>query len=158
MLPEVVEQVGWLPFIWRTGYASKNMVREFYCAILEARDLAEPSMEVTVHNVTITFSPDELERFLNYERNLTAFPNLPLIEEGRPTKAEQYHDGQNVDTPSSPRSLPRSSQESRNDLGATNDDDDDVGVGGASASDVSVGAGDGVNVGANGVEAAIAKD
>ncbi|KAB1222777.1 hypothetical protein CJ030_MR2G022268 [Morella rubra] len=71
---------------------------------------------------------------------------------------QQYHDGQNVDTPSSPRSLPRSSQESRNDLGATNDDDDDVGVGGASASDVSVGAGDGVNVGANGVEAAIAKD
>ncbi|KAB1200000.1 hypothetical protein CJ030_MR0G008677 [Morella rubra] len=68
------------------------MVREFYCAILEARDLAEPSMEVTIRNVPITFSPDELARFLNYERDLTAFPNLPLIEEGRPTKAKGSSD------------------------------------------------------------------
>ncbi|KAB1219247.1 hypothetical protein CJ030_MR3G001270 [Morella rubra] len=66
------------------------MVREFYCAVLEARDFAEPSMEVAVRNVPITFSPDELARFLNFERDLTAFPNLPLIEEGWPTKSEVF--------------------------------------------------------------------
>ncbi|KAB1205803.1 hypothetical protein CJ030_MR7G028012 [Morella rubra] len=42
-LPEVVEQAGWLPFIQRTGYASKNMLRGFYCAILWARNLEEDS-------------------------------------------------------------------------------------------------------------------
>ncbi|KAB1205937.1 hypothetical protein CJ030_MR7G016917 [Morella rubra] len=47
-LPEIVEQAGWLPFLQRTGYASKNLVREFYASILRARDLEEPSMEVTV--------------------------------------------------------------------------------------------------------------
>ncbi|KAB1225149.1 hypothetical protein CJ030_MR1G006434 [Morella rubra] len=77
-LPEVVEELGWLPLIHRTGYASKNMVREFYCSILRARDLEEPSMEVTVRNVPIIFSPDELANFLGYERDLAAFPNLPM--------------------------------------------------------------------------------
>ncbi|KAB1219727.1 hypothetical protein CJ030_MR3G019180 [Morella rubra] len=66
------------------------MVREFYCSILRARDLEEPSMEVTVRNVPIIFSPDELANFLGYERDLTAFPNLPMSEEGRPTKAEVF--------------------------------------------------------------------
>ncbi|KAB1205865.1 hypothetical protein CJ030_MR7G027950 [Morella rubra] len=89
-LPEVVEGLGWLPLIHRTGYASKNMVREFYCSILRARDLEEPSMELTVRNVPIIFSPDELANFLGYERDLTAFPNLPMSEEGRPTKAEVF--------------------------------------------------------------------
>jgi hypothetical protein len=62
-LPEVVEGLGWLPLIHRTGYASKNMVREFYCSILRVRDLEEPSMEVTVRNVPIIFSPDKLANF-----------------------------------------------------------------------------------------------
>ena len=44
MLPEMVELAGWLPFIRTTGYTSKNMVQEFYCAILETRDLVEPCM------------------------------------------------------------------------------------------------------------------
>ncbi|KAB1227466.1 hypothetical protein CJ030_MR1G023798 [Morella rubra] len=79
-LPEVVEELGWLPLIHRTGYASKNMVREFYCSILQARDLEEPSMEVTVRNVPIIFSPNELANFLGYERDLAAFPNLPMSE------------------------------------------------------------------------------
>ncbi|KAB1225196.1 hypothetical protein CJ030_MR1G016590 [Morella rubra] len=64
------------------------MVWEFYCSILRARDLEEPSMELIVRNVPIIFSPDELANFLGYERDLTAFPNLPMSEEGRPTKAE----------------------------------------------------------------------
>ncbi|KAB1202311.1 hypothetical protein CJ030_MR8G019124 [Morella rubra] len=38
----------------------------------------EPSMELTVRNVPIIFSPDELANFLGYERDLTAFPNLPM--------------------------------------------------------------------------------
>ncbi|KAB1199699.1 hypothetical protein CJ030_MR0G015469 [Morella rubra] len=59
-LPEIVEQAGWLPFLQRTGYASKNLVREFYASILRVRDLEEPSMEVIVRNVQIIFSPDEL--------------------------------------------------------------------------------------------------
>ena len=50
MLPEIVEQAGWLPFVQRTGYASKNLVREFYAFILRARDVEEPIMEVTVQN------------------------------------------------------------------------------------------------------------
>ncbi|KAB1212634.1 hypothetical protein CJ030_MR5G009676 [Morella rubra] len=81
-LPEVVEEIGWLPLIHRTGYASKNLVREFYCSILRATDIEEPSMELTVHNVLIVFSLDELARFLGYERDLTAFPNLPMSEGG----------------------------------------------------------------------------
>lgn len=84
-LPEVVEGLGWLSLIHRTGYASNNMVREFYCSILRARDLEEASMELTVRNVSIIFSPDELANFLGYERDLTAFPNLSMSEEGRPT-------------------------------------------------------------------------
>lgn len=73
-----------------TGYASKNMVREFYCAILQTRNLKEPSMEVIIHNVQITFSLDKLARFLGYKRDLTMFSNLPLREDGRPTKAEVF--------------------------------------------------------------------
>ncbi|KAB1220037.1 hypothetical protein CJ030_MR3G001926 [Morella rubra] len=65
-LLEIVEQAGWLPFLHRTGHASKNLVREFYASILRARDLEEPSMEVTVRNVQIIFSPDELSLFLGY--------------------------------------------------------------------------------------------
>ncbi|KAB1215928.1 hypothetical protein CJ030_MR4G028702 [Morella rubra] len=87
-LPEIVEQAGWLPFVQRTGYASKNLVREFYASILQARDLEEPSMEVTIRNVQIIFSPDELALFLGYVRDVTAFPNVPMTEEGHPTKAE----------------------------------------------------------------------
>ncbi|KAB1226415.1 hypothetical protein CJ030_MR1G014122 [Morella rubra] len=45
---KVVKHVGCVPFFHMTGYASKNIVREFYCAILWARNLEEPSMEVTV--------------------------------------------------------------------------------------------------------------
>ncbi|KAB1212440.1 hypothetical protein CJ030_MR5G003794 [Morella rubra] len=89
-LPEVVEEIGWLPLIHRIGYASRNLVREFYCVILQATDIEEPSMELTVRNVPIVFSPDELARFLGYERDLAAFPNLPMSEEGRPTKAEVF--------------------------------------------------------------------
>ncbi|KAB1227491.1 LRR receptor-like serine/threonine-protein kinase EFR [Morella rubra] len=89
-LPEIVEQAGWLPFLQRTGYASKNLVREFYASILRARDVEEPSMEVTVRNVQIIFSPDELALFLGYVRDVTAFPNVPMTEEGRPTKAEVF--------------------------------------------------------------------
>ncbi|KAB1200233.1 hypothetical protein CJ030_MR0G007797 [Morella rubra] len=88
-LPEVVEEIGWLSLIHRTGYASKNLVREFYCAILRARDIEEPSMELTVRNVSIVFSSDELARFLGYERDLVAFPNLPMSTKGgllRPRK------------------------------------------------------------------------
>ncbi|KAB1226123.1 hypothetical protein CJ030_MR1G023928 [Morella rubra] len=89
-LPEIVEQAGWLPFLQRTGYASKNLVREFYASILRARDVEEPSMEVTVQNVQIIFSPDELALFLGYVRDVTEFPNVPMTEEGRPTKAEVF--------------------------------------------------------------------
>ncbi|KAB1203449.1 hypothetical protein CJ030_MR8G026779 [Morella rubra] len=32
----------------------------------------------------------QLANFLEYERDLTAFPNLPMSEEGRPTKAEVF--------------------------------------------------------------------
>ncbi|KAB1212821.1 hypothetical protein CJ030_MR5G010121 [Morella rubra] len=90
MLLEAVEQAGWLPFIQRTGYASKNMVREFYYTILRARNLEELSMEVIVRNIPITFLPNELARFLDYKRDLTAFLNLPLSEEGQPTKVEDF--------------------------------------------------------------------
>lgn len=81
-LPEVVEQAGWVLFLQRTGYTSKNMVREFYAAILWAVNLDELSREPTVCNVQVTFSPDELMRFFDYERNLAAFPNLSLHEKG----------------------------------------------------------------------------
>ncbi|KAB1220147.1 hypothetical protein CJ030_MR3G011998 [Morella rubra] len=47
-------------------------------------------MELTVRNVPIIFSPDELANFLGYERDLMAFPKLPMSEEGRPTKAEVF--------------------------------------------------------------------
>lgn len=47
-------------------------------------------LEVTVRNVQITFSQDELMRFLGYERDLTTFLNLPLNKEGLPTKAEVF--------------------------------------------------------------------
>ncbi|KAB1220357.1 hypothetical protein CJ030_MR3G009817 [Morella rubra] len=47
-------------------------------------------MEFIVRNVPITFSPNKLARFLNYERDLTSFSNLPLIEDGRPTKTEVF--------------------------------------------------------------------
>lgn len=90
MLPEVVEQASWLPFLQRNGYASKNMVRELYSAILRATNFKKPSIEVIIRNVQITFSPNELARFLGYERNLTGFPNLPLSNEDRPTKAEVF--------------------------------------------------------------------
>ncbi|KAB1206767.1 hypothetical protein CJ030_MR7G013486 [Morella rubra] len=66
------------------------MVWKFYSAILQATNLKESSMEVIVYNVQITFSLDELARFLGYERNLTAFPNLLLSDEDRPTKAEIF--------------------------------------------------------------------
>ncbi|KAB1213076.1 hypothetical protein CJ030_MR5G019247 [Morella rubra] len=85
-----MEQGGWLPFLQRTGYASKNLVREFYASILRAKDLEEPSMEVTIRNVQIIFSPDELVRFLGYVRDVTTFSNVPMTEEGRPTKAEVF--------------------------------------------------------------------
>ncbi|KAB1220446.1 hypothetical protein CJ030_MR3G009906 [Morella rubra] len=42
-LLEIMEQAGWLPFLQRTGYASKNLVREFYASILRVRDLEKPS-------------------------------------------------------------------------------------------------------------------
>ena len=38
----------------------------------------------------IIFSPDELALFLGYVRDVTAFPNVLMIEEGRPTKAEVF--------------------------------------------------------------------
>ncbi|KAB1226622.1 hypothetical protein CJ030_MR1G027495 [Morella rubra] len=66
------------------------MVWEFYVSILRAVHLEEPGMEITVGNVQVTFSPNELARFLGYERNLTAFPNLPLRDEDWPTKAEVF--------------------------------------------------------------------
>ncbi|KAB1212638.1 hypothetical protein CJ030_MR5G009680 [Morella rubra] len=50
-LPKVVEQASWLLFLQRTSSASKNMVREFYAAILRATNLEKPSMEVTVRNI-----------------------------------------------------------------------------------------------------------
>ncbi|KAB1202142.1 hypothetical protein CJ030_MR8G020220 [Morella rubra] len=89
-LPEVVEEIGWLPLIHSTGYASRNLVQKFYCAILQATDIEEPSMELTVHNVSIVFSLDELARFFGYERDLTTFLNLPMSDEGRLTKAEVF--------------------------------------------------------------------
>ncbi|KAB1221383.1 hypothetical protein CJ030_MR2G013107 [Morella rubra] len=61
-------------------------------------DLEEPSMEVTIRNVQITFWPDELVRFLGYERNLTTFPNLPLSNEDRPIKAEVFRKLLGLDT------------------------------------------------------------
>ncbi|KAB1209575.1 hypothetical protein CJ030_MR6G020522 [Morella rubra] len=88
-LPEVVEGLGWLPLIHRTGYASKNMVREFYCSILRARDLEEPSMELTVRNVPIIFSPDELRISWVRER-FDGVPKPANEQEGRPTKAEVF--------------------------------------------------------------------
>ncbi|KAB1220064.1 hypothetical protein CJ030_MR3G007105 [Morella rubra] len=62
-------------------------------------------MEVTVQNVQIIFSPDELALFLGYVRDVTAFPNVPMTEEGRPTKAEFLH---NLMVPEGdePRALP----------------------------------------------------
>ncbi|KAB1220020.1 hypothetical protein CJ030_MR3G018310 [Morella rubra] len=47
---------------------------------LRARDIEEPSMEVTVRNIPITFSSDV--------RVLVAFSNLPMSKVGRPTKAK----------------------------------------------------------------------
>ncbi|KAB1228117.1 hypothetical protein CJ030_MR4G013719 [Morella rubra] len=47
-------------------------------------------MELTVRNIPIIFLPDELANFLKYERDLMAFPNLPMSKEGRPTKAEVF--------------------------------------------------------------------
>ncbi|KAB1226751.1 hypothetical protein CJ030_MR1G022550 [Morella rubra] len=88
-LLKVVEQAGWLPFLQRTYYAMKNMARNF----------KERSMEVTVCNVLITFSPNELARFLHYERDLTTFLNLPMSEEGWPTKAEVFRTMLGKDTP-----------------------------------------------------------
>ena len=49
--PKVVKHVGWVPLIHMTCFASKNNVRDYYCAILWARNLKEPSMKVTIHNV-----------------------------------------------------------------------------------------------------------
>ncbi|KAB1219507.1 hypothetical protein CJ030_MR3G012303 [Morella rubra] len=97
-LPEVGEKAGWLSFFQRTDYASKNMVQEFYAAILRLTILEEPSMKVTIYNVLVTFLPDELVRFLGYERNLTTFSNLPQCDDGRPTKAEIFQSllGQDV--------------------------------------------------------------
>ncbi|KAB1216151.1 hypothetical protein CJ030_MR4G011968 [Morella rubra] len=66
------------------------MVLEFYAGILQVAHLEEPSMEVTVRNVQVTFSRDKLARFLGYERNMMAFPNLPLQDEDRPTKVEIF--------------------------------------------------------------------
>lgn len=66
------------------------MVQEFYFAILRAKNLEEPSIEVTIRNVQITFSLDELARFLGNERNLAAFPYLPLSDEDRPIEAEVF--------------------------------------------------------------------
>ncbi|KAB1226600.1 hypothetical protein CJ030_MR1G019081 [Morella rubra] len=80
-LPEIMEQAGWLLFVQRTWYASKNLVQEFYASILQARDVEEPSMKVTVWKVQIIFSPDELALFLGYVRDVTAFPNVPMTEE-----------------------------------------------------------------------------
>ncbi|KAB1224387.1 hypothetical protein CJ030_MR2G019404 [Morella rubra] len=88
-LPEIVEQAGWLSFLQRTGYASKNLC-ESSTLYTSSEDLEEPSMEVTVWNVKIIFSPDELALFLGYVRDVTAFPNVPMTEEGWPTKAEVF--------------------------------------------------------------------
>ncbi|KAB1226381.1 hypothetical protein CJ030_MR1G015961 [Morella rubra] len=90
-LPEVVEQAGWVLFLQRTGYTSKNMVREFYAAILWAVNLDELSREPTVCNVQVTFLPNELTRFFDYERNLAAFPNLSLHDKGKSIMAKPTH-------------------------------------------------------------------
>ena len=66
------------------------MVRELYSAILQAKNLKKPSLEVIICNVQITFSPNELARFLGYERILIAFPNMPLSNKDRSTKAEVF--------------------------------------------------------------------
>ena len=47
-------------------------------------------MEVTIQNVQIIFSLDELALFLGYVRDEIAFPNVPMTEKGRPTKAEVF--------------------------------------------------------------------
>ncbi|KAB1205772.1 hypothetical protein CJ030_MR7G028043 [Morella rubra] len=72
------EQAGWLPFVQRTGYASKNLVQEFYASILRARDVEEPSMEVTVRNVQIIFSPDKLALFLGTIMHLILCSTIDL--------------------------------------------------------------------------------
>lgn len=52
---------------------SKNMVREFYAAILRVANLEELSMEV-----------------LWCKTNFTVFPNIPQSDEGWPTKGEVF--------------------------------------------------------------------
>ncbi|KAB1220029.1 hypothetical protein CJ030_MR3G001918 [Morella rubra] len=60
---------------------------EFYATILWVANLDEPSMEVTVRNTQVTFSPNELASFLGYKRPLAVFPNLPLSEMPRDISA-----------------------------------------------------------------------
>lgn len=65
-------------------------VQEFFTGILLAPHHEKLSMKDTVYNVQVTFSLDELARSLGYEMNLTMFPNLPLHDDGWPTKVEVF--------------------------------------------------------------------
>ncbi|KAB1220027.1 hypothetical protein CJ030_MR3G001916 [Morella rubra] len=64
-----------------------KQIQEFYATILWVANLDEPSMEVTVRNTQVTFSPNELASFLGYKRPLAVFPNLPLSEMPRDISA-----------------------------------------------------------------------
>lgn len=66
------------------------MVQEFYATILLVANVEDSSIEVTVHYIQVTYSLDELARFLGYERDLAVFPNLLLSKEGRPTEVEVF--------------------------------------------------------------------
>ncbi|KAB1222731.1 hypothetical protein CJ030_MR2G026825 [Morella rubra] len=79
----------------RTIFVERDIkLADFYDVTIEGRTLSkaryieEPSMELTVRNVPIVFSPVELARFLGYDRDLVAFPNLPMTTKGRPTKTK----------------------------------------------------------------------
>lgn len=97
-LLEVVEHAGWVPFLQRIGPVSMDIVRDFYAVIILFPNISDPSWEVTVRNIRVLFSPDELAKFMVYERPMDAFPNLPLSEEVQPPKVEVFRMMLGLDT------------------------------------------------------------
>ncbi|KAB1220033.1 hypothetical protein CJ030_MR3G001922 [Morella rubra] len=68
----------WTQHLQQTVVASMDMVREFYDAVLLVLSILDVAWEVTIRNTRVMFLPDELERFIGYERPAGAFPVIGL--------------------------------------------------------------------------------
>ncbi|KAB1227110.1 hypothetical protein CJ030_MR1G001043 [Morella rubra] len=77
-LSSIFTEQGWMSICEQTGLVCETLVSEFYCCFLE-RDKAQATYDITLREVSVTFSADKISEFLSITR--PKGPSYPDQEE-----------------------------------------------------------------------------